>query len=76
MEDARIKSGNGTVDRSKERSNMEGMSVAQYAKKRRALDPGGEVQEAMEWLRAEQAPLRKQIEDQVKIIASEEARYL
>jgi hypothetical protein len=75
MEDARIKSGNGTVDRSKERPNMEGMSVAQYAKKRRALDLGSETQEAMECLKTEQAPLRKHIEEQVKKIASEEARY-
>jgi hypothetical protein len=75
MEDARIKSGNGTVDRSKERPNMEGMSLAQYAKKRRALYLGSETQEAMECLKAEQATLRKHIEEQVKLIASEEARY-
>ena len=54
---------------------MEGMSVAQYAKKRRALDLGSETQEAMQCLKAEQATLRKHIEDQVKLIASEEARY-
>ena len=80
MEDARIKSGNGTVDRSTNYSDSyntqtQGMSVSQYAARRRALAPSGELSQTIEKLKAEQAPLRKQIEDQVKVIATEEARY-
>ncbi len=43
MEDAQVKSGNGLVDRSKPEEEMQGMSVAEYAKMRQANQPGNEV---------------------------------
>ena len=44
MEDAQVKSGNGLVDRSKPEEEMEGISVAEYAKMRQANQPGKTVE--------------------------------
>jgi hypothetical protein len=75
-EDARIKSGGGTVDRDQVGAgeNMAGMSVADYAKMKRALEPGGEIRTTMERLKREQAPLRKHIEEQAKKVIEREMR--
>jgi hypothetical protein len=40
MEDAQVKSGNGLVERSTAEEEMQGMSVAEYAKMRQANQPG------------------------------------
>ena len=74
MEDAQVKSGNGLVDRSKPEEEMQGMSVAEYAKMRQANQPGSEVYEARKALKERQKPLRALLEGRIKKLALEDMR--
>ena len=74
MEEARLKSGNGVVDRSKPKEEMQGMSVAEYAKMRQANQPGNEVYEARKSLKERQKPLRSLLEARIKKLPLEDMR--
>lgn len=77
MEDAQIKSGNGLIDRSKseEMENMHGISVADYAKMRRANQPGNEIYETQKAIKERQKPLRALLERRIKKLVLEDMRY-
>ena len=74
MEDAQVKSGNGLVDRSTAEEEMQGMSVAEYAKMRQANKPGNEVYEVRKALKERQKPLRVLLEGRIKKLALEDMR--
>ena len=74
MEDAQLKSGNGLVDRNKPEEEMQVMSVAEYAKMRRANQTGNEVYEARKALKERQKPLRALLEGRIKKLALEDMR--
>lgn len=61
MEDARIKAGGGPVERNQPSSMDGGMSVADYAKFKKSMRPGGEDYELMKQRKANQLDIRKQI---------------
>ena len=74
MEDAQVKSGNGLVDRSKPEEEMQGMSVAEYAKMRQANQPGNEVgPEGSQG--ATEAPKSSPLEGRIKKLALEDMRH-
>ena len=77
MEDAQVKSGNGLVDRtqSEDVENMEGMSVAEYAKMRQANKPGSEIYETRKAIKERQKPLRALLEGRIKQLALEDMKY-
>lgn len=77
MEDAQVKSGNGLIDRSKSENmeNMQGMCVADYAKMRQANQPGNEIFETREAIKARQKPLRALLEGRIKKFALEDMRH-
>ena len=74
MEDAQVKSGNWLVERSTAEEEMQGMSVAEYAKMRQANQPGNEVYKARKALKERQKPLRALLEGRVKKLALEDLR--
>jgi len=77
MEDAQVKSGNGLVDRSEsgDVENMQGMSVAEYAKMRQANKPGTEIYETRKAIKERQKPLRALLEGRIKQLALEDLKY-
>jgi hypothetical protein len=75
MEDAQVKSGNGLVERSTAEEELQGMSVAEYAKMRQASQPGNEVYEARNALKERQKPLRVLLEGRIKKLAIEDMRF-
>lgn len=72
MEDARIKAGNGTVERSNRGKNMAPMSVSDYAKTRRSSP---EMKEFVKKTRAAQKDFRKWLESQVKAEFEKDMRF-
>ena len=74
MEDAQVKSGNGLVERNSAEEEMQGMSVAEYAKMRQASQPGNEVYEVRKALKERQKPLRALLEGRIKKLALDDMR--
>lgn len=73
MEDARVKAGNGLVERGK--VEQEATSVQDYFAGRRALRQGTAEHDALQEKRMRQSGLRKLLEGKVKALIQEDMRY-
>ena len=78
MEDAQIKSGNGTVKRGTAGGGSMDSDIEyskNYANLKRAMKPDGELQKEMAQIREKQAAFRAGLEAEIKQVLEKEARY-
>jgi len=73
MEDARVKAGNGLVERGK--VEQEAGSVQDYFAGKRALRPGTAEHEALQEKRRKQSGLRQILDQKVRELVTEDMRY-
>lgn len=73
MEDARVKAGNGLVERGK--VEQEATSVQDYFAGRKALRPGTAENAALQEKRRRQSGLRKLLDGKVRELVQEDMRY-
>jgi hypothetical protein len=74
MEDARVKSGNGLVDRGLS-GRVQSTSVKDYFKGKRMITPGTEEYKELQTMRQKQTGLREMLDAKVTRLIQEDMRY-